>query len=115
MPLPVGCGVTLGVGPCALTQTTVTKRQIRTVAKRQMLFAVDINLNTFQQGTFGPEAILKMSVAEETPAAKNCGVTVKMASNTYPSLCCRLELLFFESSGPLRIMVEPDMLASDDE
>jgi hypothetical protein len=79
-----------------------------------MIFAGDINLKTFQQGTFGPGAILKMSVAEETPAAKNCGVKVKIASKTYPSLCCRFELLFFESSGPLRMMVEPDILASVD-
>ena len=83
MPLLVGCGV----ASCALTQTTVTKRQIRTVAKRQMLFAGDIDLETFQQGTFGPGAIVKMSVTEETPAAKNCGVRVKIASKTYPSLC----------------------------
>lgn len=83
MPLPVG----VGVGVCALAQTTVTKRKTRTVAKRQMLFAVDIDLKTFQQGTFGPGAIVKMSVTEETPAAKNCGVRVKIASKTYPSLC----------------------------
>ena len=76
MPLPVGCG------PCALTQTTVMKRQNKTVAKRQMLFAVDIDLKAFQQGTFGPGEIVKMRVAEETPAAKNCGVKVKIASRT---------------------------------
>ena len=58
--------------------------------------------------------MLKMRVAEETPVAKNCGVKVKMASKTYPSLCWRLALLFFESCGPLRITVEPDKLASVD-
>jgi hypothetical protein len=55
-----------------------------------------------------------MRVAEEIPAAKNCGVTAKMASKAQPSLCWRLELLFFESSGPLRMMVAPDKLPSDD-
>src|SRR6185437_1610584 len=111
MPVSVGGGA---AGACALTQTTATKRQNRTVAKRQILFAVDIDLKTFQQGTFGPGAILKMSVTEETPAAKNCGVRVKIASKTYPSLCWRFALLFFESTGPLRMMVEPDMLMSDE-
>jgi hypothetical protein len=38
---------------------------------RQMLFAGDIDLETFQQGTFGPGEIVKIRVAEETPAAKN--------------------------------------------
>jgi hypothetical protein len=47
-----------------------------------MLFADDIDLWTFQQGTFGPGAIVKMRVAEETPAAKNCGVRAKIASKT---------------------------------
>jgi hypothetical protein len=55
-----------------------------------------------------------MRVAEETPAAKNCGVNAKTASKTQPSDCWRLELLFFESTGPLRITVEPDKLPSDD-
>jgi hypothetical protein len=58
--------------------------------------------------------MLKMRVVEETPGAKNCGVKVKTASKTHPSDCWRLELLFFESSGPLRIIVEPDRLLSDD-
>src|ERR1041385_7954143 len=111
MPLPLGCGA---AGACALTQTTITKRQNSTVAKRQTLFAVDIDLKTFQQGTFGPGAIVKMRVTDETPAAKNCGVRVKIASKTYPSLCWRFELLFFESTGPLRMIVEPDRLASDE-
>jgi len=87
MPLPVGCDMVTGVGACALTQTTAAKRQNKIVVKRQMLFAGDIDLKTFQQGTFGPGAIVKMSVTEETPAAKNCGVRVKIASKTYPSLC----------------------------
>jgi len=47
-----------------------------------MLFARDIELKTFQQGTFGPAEIVKMRVAEEMPVAKNCGVSVKMASKT---------------------------------
>jgi hypothetical protein len=81
---------------------------------RQKLFASRI-VETFQQGTFGPAEILKTRVAEETPGAKNCGVRTKMASKTHPSDCCRLELLFFESSGPLRMTVEPDKLSSDDE
>ena len=58
--------------------------------------------------------MLKTRVVEETPGAKNCGVKVKTASKTQPSDCWRLELLFFESSGPLRIIVEPEMLASDE-
>ena len=45
-----------------------------------MFLAGDIDLETFQQGTFGPGEILNMRVAEETPAAKNCGLTVKTAS-----------------------------------
>jgi len=73
-----------------------------------------IDLETFQQGTFGPGEIVKMRVAEETPETKNCGVRAKTASKTHPSDCWRLELLFFESSGPLRITVEPTKLASDD-
>src|SRR6185503_21338291 len=76
------------------------------------LFASRIVQTTFQQGTFGPAEILKVRVAEETPGAKNCGVRTKIASNTQPSDCWRLELLFFESSGPLRITVEPDKLWS---
>ena len=107
--MPAGVGV--GSGLCALTQTTASKVRIRAA----IIFLVgDIDLETFQQGTFGPGETLKVSVTEETPAAKNCGVRVKMASKTHPSLCCRLELLFFESSGPLRMTVEPDKLASDD-
>jgi len=73
-----------------------------------------IDLETFQQVTFGPGEMLKIRVAEETPEAKNCGVSVKTASKTQPSLCWRLELLFFESSGPLSMTVEPDKLPSDD-
>jgi hypothetical protein len=79
-----------------------------------MLIISDIDLKTFQQGTFGPAEILNVRVAEETPEAKNCGVRVKIASKTQPSLCWRLELLFFESSGPLRTSVEPDKFPSDD-
>jgi len=45
-----------------------------------MLLAGDIESKTFQQGTFGPGEILKMRVADETPAAKNCGVSAKTAS-----------------------------------
>jgi len=71
-------------------------------------------LETFQQGTFGPGEMVKMRVAEEIPEAKNCGVRVKTASKIHPSLCWRLELLFFESSGPLRMIVDPDKLPSDD-
>jgi hypothetical protein len=36
-----------------------------------MFFACDIDLETFQQGTLGPGEMLKIRVAEETPAAKN--------------------------------------------
>jgi hypothetical protein len=43
---------------------------------------MDIDLKTFQQGTFGPAAIVNMRVAEETPVVKNCGVRVKIASKT---------------------------------
>lgn len=70
MPLPVGFGVVSGAGLCALTQTIVINIQITIAVNRQMLFAV-IDLETFQQGTFGPGEIVKMRVAEETPAAKN--------------------------------------------
>lgn len=80
MPLPEGCGVGLGVGACALTHTIVVRVQSRAAAKRQRLFAGDIDLKTFQQGTFGPGEILKIRVADETPAAKNCGVKAKTAS-----------------------------------
>ena len=79
-----------------------------------VLIVDDIDLKTFQQGTFGPAEMLKIRVAEETPEAKNCGVRVNTASKIQPSLCWRLELLFFESSGPLRTTVEPDKLPSDD-
>ena len=115
MPLPFGFGVASGTGVCAVTQTTAMNNQIATAKKRQIVFARNIDLETFQQGTFGPGAILKMSVADEVPATKNCGVMVKIASKTQPSLFCRLELLFFDSTGPLRITVEPDKFASDDE
>jgi len=47
-----------------------------------VIFEGLIDSKLFQQGTFGPAEILNMSVAEETPAAKNCGVTVKIASKT---------------------------------
>lgn len=80
MPVPFGCGVGSGLGVCAVTQTSMTNDQKRTAAIRDMVF--DINLKTFQQGTLGPGEMLKMRVAEETPAAKNCGVTVKIASKT---------------------------------
>jgi hypothetical protein len=79
-----------------------------------MLFESRIDLKPFQQGTFGPGAIVNIRVAEEVPAVKNCGVIVRIASKIQPSLCWRLELLFFESSGPLRIIVEPEKLASDE-
>ena len=72
------------------------------------------SIETFQQGTFGPGAMLNVRVADETPAEKNCGVIVRIASKTQPSLCWRLELLFLESSGPERITVAPDKLANDD-
>jgi len=102
----VGFGV--GSGVCAVAQTNETKIQNRTAVNRNML-------ETFQQGTFGPGEMVKMRVAEEIPEAKNCGVRVKTASKIHPSLCWRLELLFFESSGPLRMTVEPDKSESDDE
>ena len=66
MPLPVGFGVASGT--CALTQTTVINNQIRIAVN---FFAGDIDLKTFQQGTFGPDEIVKMRVTDETPAAKN--------------------------------------------
>src|ERR1044072_7240564 len=110
MPFPVGVGVGSGPGVCALTQTTGVKSRTRTATNREMF----IDLRTFQQGTFGPAEMLNVRVTEETPAAKNCGVRVKTASKTQPSLCWRLILLFFESSGPLRMTVEPDKLLSDD-
>src|SRR5688572_9311796 len=114
MPLSRCFGLASGPGLCALTQTPVVRTQIRTAVNRQKLFASRI-VETFQQGTFGPAEILKTSVAEETPGAKNCGVRTKMASKIQPSDCCLLELLFFESTGPLRITVEPDKVLSDDE
>ena len=75
-----GCGVASGFGLCALTQTTVMKKQNRKAVTRQVLFAGDIDLEPFQQGAFGPGEILKIRVVEETPAAKNCGVRAKTAS-----------------------------------
>ena len=81
MPVPVVCGVGPGLGGvCAFTQTSTARDQKRTAAKRNMVF--DIDLKTFQQGTLGPGEMLKIRVAEETPGAKNCGVTVKIASKT---------------------------------
>lgn len=70
MPFPEGFGVASGgdVGTWALTQTTVINNQIRLAVN---FFAGDIDLKTFQQGTFGPGEIVKMRVTEETPAAKN--------------------------------------------
>jgi len=70
MPLPVGFGVASGTGSgtCALTQTTVINNQIRIAVN---FFAGDIDLKTFQQGTLGPDEIVKMRVTDETPAAKN--------------------------------------------
>ena len=65
-----------GLGFCALAQITETNIQNRATVNRDML------LQTFQQGTFGPDEIVKMRVAEEIPEAKNCGVSVKMASKT---------------------------------
>ena len=53
-----------------------------TAENRRMIFAGDIDLKTFQQGTLGPGEMVKISVTDETPVAKNCGVTVKMASKT---------------------------------
>ena len=55
--------------------------------KREMLMMRDIEMDTFQQGTLGPGEMVKMRVAEEMPEAKNCGVRVKIASKTQPSLC----------------------------
>ena len=80
MPVPVDCGVGPGAGVCAFTQTSTARDQKTTAAKRNMVF--DIDLKTFQQGTLGPGEMLKIRVAEETPGAKNCGVTVKIASKT---------------------------------
>ena len=81
MPLPAGVGVGWGLGLCALTQTAALKVRITTTKNRKMV--IDIALDTFQQGTFGPAEILKVRVAEETPAAKNCGVSVKTASKIH--------------------------------
>jgi hypothetical protein len=115
--LPAACGVASGVGGvglCALTQTIALRIQKKIAVKRQRLFAGDIDLETFQQGTFGPDEMVNTRVAEDAPVAKNCGVSVKIASITYPSLCCRIALLFFDSCGPLMMTVEPDKLPSDD-
>ena len=43
---------------------------------------MDIEVKTFQQGTFGPAAIVNIRVAEEIPVAKNWGVSAKIASKT---------------------------------
>lgn len=69
MPLLLGFGGASGT--CALAQTTATNKQISIVMNRRMLYAGDIDLEAFQQGTFGPGEIVKMSVAEETPLEKN--------------------------------------------
>jgi hypothetical protein len=69
MPLPDGFGA--GSETCALAHTTVINRQIRIALNRQMLFIGDIDQKTFQQGTFGPDEMVKIRVADETPAAKN--------------------------------------------
>ena len=92
MPLVGGTfGVGSGAGVCALALTSVTKEQTRTIVNRLMFFDQffdrRIDLKPFQQGTFGPGAIVKMRVAEETPALKNCGVMVRIASKIQPSLC----------------------------
>ena len=71
MPLPAGVGVGWGLGLCALTQTVASKSRIRTTKNLEMLMVDVIDLKTFQQGAFGPAEILKVRVAEETPAAKN--------------------------------------------
>jgi hypothetical protein len=71
IPLLLGFGVASGAATWALAQTTATNNQIKVAVTRQMLFAGDIDLETFQQGTFGPGEIVKIRVAEETPAAKN--------------------------------------------
>ena len=69
MPLPLGFAVASGgVGTWALTQTIVINNQTRIAVN---FFAGDIDLKTFQQGTFGPDEIVKMRVTDETPAAKN--------------------------------------------
>src|SRR5690242_340708 len=102
MPVPFWCGTTAGFCPWAFSRTVALSNRTRSVAQRAMVFRMGIDLKTFQQGTFGPAAIVNMRVAEEIPVAKNCGVRVKIASKTYPSLCCRLILLFLESCGPDR-------------
>lgn len=87
MPLPDGCGVGSGLGVCAWTQTANASRNRTARGSAEYIFkrkqAVEIiALNTFQQGTFGPAEIVNTSVAAETPATKNCGVIVKIASKT---------------------------------
>jgi hypothetical protein len=66
MPLPEGFAVASGT--CALTHTTEVNKRIRIAVN---FFAGDIDLKTFQQGTFGPDEIVKIRVTDETPAAKN--------------------------------------------
>lgn len=87
MPLPEGCGVGPEAGACALTQTAIASRNRTERGSAGYIFkrkeAVEIiAVQTFQQGTFGPAEIVNTSVAEETPATKNCGVMVKIASKT---------------------------------
>jgi hypothetical protein len=53
--------------------------------------------------------MVNVKVAEDAPAAKNCGVMANLASNTYPLSVRRLACAVFESRGPLRIVVEPEM------
>jgi len=56
----------------------------------------------------------KTKVADDTPVAKNDGVSAKIASKMYPSFVWRRGFAFFERIGPLRITVVPDRFASDD-
>ena len=87
MPVLDGFGDGSVIGLCALAQTTHRSSKTAATVNREILMAMDINLETFQQGTLGPAEIVKTTVAEEMPEAKNCGVRVKIASKTQPSLC----------------------------
>ena len=69
MPLVAALGVGSPVGLCALArdERNENPNQNRCESTECLMAA---SIETFQQGTFGPGAILSVRVADETPAEK---------------------------------------------